>query len=148
MDLTKLSLNHREVQKTYWTEHSNEATVEAMMLDSQAATIDKEERPEVSCALDLSCVIAGTLATKRASGHHYKLASPEAGQCCVGAVTSELVYIAYSAALSSWKPLAFCALVTWTSIVLLFGHACRLTGARDHKQQTIAAYSKSAFWYS
>lgn len=47
MDLTKLSLNHREVQKTYWTEHSNEATVEAMMLDSQAATIDKEERPEV-----------------------------------------------------------------------------------------------------
>ena len=34
-------------QKDYWTEHSKEATVEAMMLDSCAKTIDAEERPEV-----------------------------------------------------------------------------------------------------
>ena len=31
----------------YWKEHSGEATVEAMMLDSKAADIDKLERPEV-----------------------------------------------------------------------------------------------------
>ncbi len=38
----------REAQKQYWKEHSSEATVEAMMLDSKASVIDKEERPEVS----------------------------------------------------------------------------------------------------
>ncbi|XP_022955089.1 phosphomethylethanolamine N-methyltransferase-like isoform X1 [Cucurbita moschata] len=37
----------REVQKNYWTEHSADLTVEAMMLDSQASNLDKEERPEV-----------------------------------------------------------------------------------------------------
>lgn len=37
----------RDVQRSYWKEHSSEATVEAMMLDSQASVIDKEERPEV-----------------------------------------------------------------------------------------------------
>ena len=39
----------REAQRLYWTEHSEETTVEAMMLDSQAKAIDLEERPEVSC---------------------------------------------------------------------------------------------------
>ena len=37
----------RDAQRLYWTEHSVETTVEAMMLDSQAKVIDKEERPEV-----------------------------------------------------------------------------------------------------
>ena len=37
----------RNTQKDYWREHSKEATVEAMMLDSKAAEIDKLERPEV-----------------------------------------------------------------------------------------------------
>ena len=37
----------RHAQRTYWTEHSVETTVEAMMLDSQAKAIDLEERPEV-----------------------------------------------------------------------------------------------------
>ncbi|GAA0185907.1 methyltransferase [Lithospermum erythrorhizon] len=37
----------REVQKNYWVEHSADLTVEAMMLDSKAADLDKEERPEV-----------------------------------------------------------------------------------------------------
>lgn len=37
----------REVQKSYWIEHSAELTVEAMMLDSKASDLDKEERPEV-----------------------------------------------------------------------------------------------------
>ncbi|KAF3785384.1 Phosphoethanolamine N-methyltransferase 3 [Nymphaea thermarum] len=37
----------REVQKSYWMEHSSDLTVEAMMLDSKAADLDKEERPEV-----------------------------------------------------------------------------------------------------
>lgn len=40
----------REAQRSYWTEHSVETTVEAMMLDSQAKAIDLEERPEVSCS--------------------------------------------------------------------------------------------------
>ncbi|KDD75565.1 hypothetical protein H632_c615p0, partial [Helicosporidium sp. ATCC 50920] len=37
----------RAVQKQYWIEHSANATVETMMLDSKAADIDKMERPEV-----------------------------------------------------------------------------------------------------
>ncbi|KAJ0962646.1 hypothetical protein J5N97_027768 [Dioscorea zingiberensis] len=37
----------RELQKNYWMEHSKDLTVEAMMLDSRAADLDKEERPEV-----------------------------------------------------------------------------------------------------
>lgn len=37
----------RDVQKNYWIEHTSELTVEAMMLDSKAADLDKEERPEV-----------------------------------------------------------------------------------------------------
>ncbi|CAL9759419.1 unnamed protein product [Musa acuminata subsp. burmannicoides] len=37
----------REVQKSYWMEHSRDLTVEAMMLDSRASELDKEERPEV-----------------------------------------------------------------------------------------------------
>ncbi|ERN05471.1 hypothetical protein AMTRI_Chr12g268500 [Amborella trichopoda] len=37
----------REIQKSYWIEHSSDLTVEAMMLDSKAAELDKEERPEV-----------------------------------------------------------------------------------------------------
>ncbi|KAK4768463.1 hypothetical protein SAY87_003604 [Trapa incisa] len=38
--------DEREVQKSYWIEHSADHTVEAMMLDSKAADLDKEERPE------------------------------------------------------------------------------------------------------
>lgn len=37
----------RQAQRSYWTEHSVETTLEAMMLDSQAKAIDLEERPEV-----------------------------------------------------------------------------------------------------
>ncbi|KAJ7970272.1 Phosphoethanolamine N-methyltransferase [Quillaja saponaria] len=37
----------REIQKNYWMEHSADLTVEAMMLDSKASDLDKEERPEV-----------------------------------------------------------------------------------------------------
>ncbi|GKV23689.1 hypothetical protein SLEP1_g33391 [Rubroshorea leprosula] len=37
----------REIQKSYWIEHSADLTVEAMMLDSKASDLDKEERPEV-----------------------------------------------------------------------------------------------------
>ncbi|KAE8676143.1 Phosphoethanolamine N-methyltransferase [Hibiscus syriacus] len=39
--------DERKVQKSYWIEHSVDLTVEAMMLDSKAADLDKEERPEV-----------------------------------------------------------------------------------------------------
>ena len=39
--------DERQAMKEYWAENSQTPTVEAMMLDSQAATIDKEERPEV-----------------------------------------------------------------------------------------------------
>ena len=37
----------RKVQMSYWEEHSKGLTVESMMLDSRAADLDKEERPEV-----------------------------------------------------------------------------------------------------
>lgn len=32
----------RDIQKNYWIEHTSELTVEAMMLDSKAADLDKE----------------------------------------------------------------------------------------------------------
>ncbi|KAL6615843.1 hypothetical protein ACP70R_038113 [Stipagrostis hirtigluma subsp. patula] len=41
-------MEERKAQKSYWEEHySRDLTVEAMMLDSRAADLDKEERPEV-----------------------------------------------------------------------------------------------------
>ncbi|TVU35439.1 hypothetical protein EJB05_17328 [Eragrostis curvula] len=43
----KLEAEERKAQKSYWEEHSRNLTVEAMMLDSRAADLDKEERPEV-----------------------------------------------------------------------------------------------------
>lgn len=46
--MTQPTAEEREAQKAYWLEHSTEATVEAMMLDSKAADIDKLERPEVT----------------------------------------------------------------------------------------------------
>ena len=39
--------DERAAQKSYWGEHSAVASVEAMLLDSQAAMIDQQERPEV-----------------------------------------------------------------------------------------------------
>ncbi|KAF7847627.1 hypothetical protein BT93_L2776 [Corymbia citriodora subsp. variegata] len=39
--------DERQVQKCYWIEHSANLTVEAMMLDSKASDLDKEERPEI-----------------------------------------------------------------------------------------------------
>ncbi|KAF2317475.1 hypothetical protein GH714_022616 [Hevea brasiliensis] len=43
---TMKQVEEREVQKNYWIEHSANLTVEAMMLDSKASDLDKEERPE------------------------------------------------------------------------------------------------------
>ncbi|XP_060968935.1 phosphoethanolamine N-methyltransferase 2 isoform X2 [Cannabis sativa] len=40
-------IEEREIQKCYWKEHSVDLTLEAMMLDSKASDLDKEERPEV-----------------------------------------------------------------------------------------------------
>lgn len=37
----------REIQKSYWMEQAAELTLEAMMLDSEASDLDKEDRPEV-----------------------------------------------------------------------------------------------------
>jgi len=39
--------DERGAQRAYWKEHSAQATVESMMLDSQAKDIDRLERPEV-----------------------------------------------------------------------------------------------------
>ena len=48
------------MQKNFWIEHSADLTVEAMMLDSKASDLDKEERPEViiiALSLSLSLII-------------------------------------------------------------------------------------------
>jgi len=39
--------DEREIQKSYWIQHCADLSVEAMMLDSKASDLDKEERPEV-----------------------------------------------------------------------------------------------------
>ncbi|KAL9441003.1 hypothetical protein AB3S75_019639 [Citrus x aurantiifolia] len=44
---TQRNHGERAIQKNYWMEHSANLTVEAMMLDSKASDLDKEERPEV-----------------------------------------------------------------------------------------------------
>ncbi|XP_039812589.1 phosphoethanolamine N-methyltransferase 1-like [Panicum virgatum] len=41
----------RKAQRSYWEEHSRDLTLEGMMLDSRAAELDKEERPEVLALL-------------------------------------------------------------------------------------------------
>ncbi|GJN17994.1 hypothetical protein PR202_gb05105 [Eleusine coracana subsp. coracana] len=40
-------VDERKAQRSYWEEHSRDLTVEAMMLDSRATDLDREERPEV-----------------------------------------------------------------------------------------------------
>lgn len=50
-----LIVEEREIQKNYWIEHSADLTLEAMMLDSKASDLDKEERPEVPCS-SLFCI--------------------------------------------------------------------------------------------
>ena len=50
----KMEVEERHAQKSYWEEHSKDLTVESMMLDSRAADLDKEERPEVRCWHDPS----------------------------------------------------------------------------------------------
>eukprot|EP00208_Stichococcus_sp_RCC1054_P004429 CAMPEP_0206143654 /NCGR_PEP_ID=MMETSP1473-20131121/21348_1 /ASSEMBLY_ACC=CAM_ASM_001109 /TAXON_ID=1461547 /ORGANISM="Stichococcus sp, Strain RCC1054" /LENGTH=557 /DNA_ID=CAMNT_0053539161 /DNA_START=40 /DNA_END=1714 /DNA_ORIENTATION=+ len=45
--VAQLTDSERLAQSQYWKEHSVSATVESMMLDSQASVIDKQERPEV-----------------------------------------------------------------------------------------------------
>eukprot|EP00884_Botryococcus_braunii_P018713 jgi/Botrbrau1/5525/Bobra.0023s0012.1 len=43
--------DERTAQKLYWKENAYDASVEAMMLDSNATIIDREERPEVMAML-------------------------------------------------------------------------------------------------
>ncbi|GJM93470.1 hypothetical protein PR202_ga10028 [Eleusine coracana subsp. coracana] len=40
-------VDERKAQRSYWEEHSRDLTVEAMMLDSRATDLDREDRPEV-----------------------------------------------------------------------------------------------------
>jgi phosphoethanolamine N-methyltransferase len=42
----KLEMEVRNAQKSYWEDHSKNLNVEAMMLDSYAADLEKEERLE------------------------------------------------------------------------------------------------------
>ncbi|XP_019169743.1 PREDICTED: phosphomethylethanolamine N-methyltransferase-like isoform X2 [Ipomoea nil] len=49
--MAAITQEEREIQKNYWMEHSADLTVEAMMLDSKAVDLDKEERPEVLALL-------------------------------------------------------------------------------------------------
>lgn len=48
LEMVRFVEQEREMQKSYWIEHSADLTVEAMMLDSKASDLDKEERPEVN----------------------------------------------------------------------------------------------------
>jgi len=41
--------------RAFWAEHSSKPSVESMMLDSQAAEIDSEERPEVRKREGIGC---------------------------------------------------------------------------------------------
>jgi hypothetical protein len=57
----------RKVQKSYWEEHSKDLTVESMMLDSRAADLDKEERPEVRRCMILSSSLPPSVSSRIAS---------------------------------------------------------------------------------
>lgn len=62
----------REVQAAYWKEHSCEATVESMMLDSKASDIDKMERPEVSSNYDDQWLVFSSVAARTSRQHRFK----------------------------------------------------------------------------
>ena len=70
-EMNGTKVEEREVQKSYWQENSKEATVEAMMLDSKAADIDRLERPEVRQMLEACRAI---LHSHGPLGRSYKLA--------------------------------------------------------------------------
>jgi len=48
---TMTSAGERDTMRDYWQEHTKEVSVNAMMLDDNAAEIDKLERPEVMTPL-------------------------------------------------------------------------------------------------
>ena len=64
-----VSTTEREVQHSYWAEHSKEPTVEAMMLDSKAAEIDQLERPEVSSNAKFPSALLGAGACPSRAAH-------------------------------------------------------------------------------
>ncbi|OIT21052.1 PREDICTED: phosphoethanolamine N-methyltransferase 1-like [Nicotiana attenuata] len=47
IDIAAAPEQEREIQKSYWMEQAAELTLEAMMLDSEASDLDKEDRTEV-----------------------------------------------------------------------------------------------------
>ncbi len=44
---TLISDAERAAQKSYWDRHTGDGSIQAMMLDSKADDLDKEERPEI-----------------------------------------------------------------------------------------------------
>ena len=57
-------MDERAVQKNYWIEHTADLSVEAMMLDSKASDLDKEERPEVTFAFPSRLTLSSPLLSK------------------------------------------------------------------------------------
>jgi len=56
-----LSVEERDIQKKYWMDNISDLSVNAMMLDSKASELDKEERPEVHFSLLLQKMLLSLL---------------------------------------------------------------------------------------
>lgn len=56
-----LSVEERDIQKKYWMDNISDLSVNAMMLDSKASELDKEERPEVHFSLLLQKMLLSFL---------------------------------------------------------------------------------------
>jgi phosphoethanolamine N-methyltransferase len=54
-------VEERDIQKKYWMDNISDLSVNAMMLDSKASELDKEERPEVHFSLLLQKMLLSLL---------------------------------------------------------------------------------------
>jgi len=54
-------VEERDIQKKYWMDNISDLSVNAMMLDSKASELDKEERPEVHFSLLLQKMLLSFL---------------------------------------------------------------------------------------
>lgn len=92
------SAAERQAQRSYWKQHSGEATVEAMMLDSKAKDIDALERPEV-CVLALLVAAHGATPPGPASGAGWRAGGvPAPAGAAAAAAAAEAAAVAAVAA--------------------------------------------------
>ena len=110
-----LIVEEREIQKKYWMDNISDLSVNAMMLDSKASELDKEERPEILSLLppyEGKTVLELGAGIGRFTG---ELAQKASQVVALDFIESAIKKV--TAVLHIHKELFVCALLNWVSNV-------------------------------